>query len=128
MVHSPARVLVAEDSATERALCVDILRDAGFDVHEVPDGRYALDICRMIHPDLLLLDLGLPRLSGLDVLKKLRDDRKIGTMPVIVLTADDRVQTAELAFLEGATDFAAKPVDAEDLLARINDALSVVSR
>ena len=63
MIRIPARVLVAEDSTTERAVCVDVLREAGFEVHEAPDGRYALDICRIIRPDLLVLDLGLPRLE-----------------------------------------------------------------
>jgi DNA-binding response OmpR family regulator len=125
MVRTPARVLIAEDSVTERAMCADILRDAGFEVHEVPDGRYALDICRIIRPELLVLDLGLPRLSGMEVLRKLRDDRRIGTTPVIVLTGDDRSETADLAFYEGATDFVTKPVDASELVARVNDALSV---
>ncbi len=115
---------MAEDSATQRAACVDLLRDAGLEVHEAPDGRYALDICRIIHPDLLVLDLGLPRLNGMDLLRKLRDDRRIGRTPVIVVTADARSETAETAFYEGATDLVTKPVDAADLVARIHEALA----
>ena len=127
MVRSPARVLVAEDSATQRAVCVDLLRAAGLEVHEAPDGRYALDICRIIRPDLLVLDLGLPRLHGMDLLRKLRDDRKIGATAVIVVTADDREQTARTAFEEGADDLVTKPVDAEDLIARVQSALGLVA-
>ena len=123
MPRSPARVLVAEDSATQRALCVNILRDSGLEVHEAPDGRFALDICRIIRPDLLVLDLGLPRLNGMDLLRKLRDDRKIGATPVIIVTADRREETAETAFYEGATDLLTKPIDAQDLIARVHDAL-----
>jgi DNA-binding response OmpR family regulator len=124
MARTPARVLIAEDSVTERAVCGNVLRDAGFEVHEVPDGRYALDICRIIRPDLLVLDLGLPRLSGMDVLRKLRGDHKIGATPVIVLTADDRDETSKLAFYEGATDFVTKPVDVQELVARVTEALA----
>ncbi len=127
MVRSPARVLVAEDSETQRAVCVDILRDAGLEVHEAPDGRYALDICRIIRPDLLVLDLGLPRLHGMDLLRKLRDDRKIGATAVIVVTADDRRETVAAAFHEGANDLIAKPVDALDLIARVNNALGLAA-
>src|SRR5579884_4367747 len=127
MVRTPPRVLVAEDSATQRAVCVDVLRDAGFEVHEAPDGRYALDICRIIRPDLLILDLGLPRLAGMDLLRKLRDDRKIGQTPVVIVTSDDRPETAEAAFYEGATDLLTKPVDAQDLIVRVQDALGVAA-
>ena len=125
MPRSPARVLVAEDSATQRALCVNILRDSGLEVHEAPDGRFALDICRIIRPDLLVLDLGLPRLNGMDLLRKLRDDRKIGATPVIIVTADGRQETADAAFFEGANDLLIKPVDAQDLIARVHDALGL---
>jgi len=119
----PVRVLVAEDSDTERAICVNGLRDAGLEVHEATDGRYALDLTRIIHPDVLVLDLGLPRVSGLEVLRKLRADRKVSHTPVIVLTADGRDQTVDLAFYEGATDFVTKPVDPLDLVARVREVL-----
>ena len=119
----PVRVLVAEDSDTERAICVNVLRDAGLEVHEAPDGRYALDLSRIIHPDLLILDLGLPRVSGIEVLRRLRDDRRVGHTPVIVLTADARAQTADLAFYEGATDFVTKPIDGVELIARVREIL-----
>jgi DNA-binding response OmpR family regulator len=120
----PLRVLVAEDSETERAICVNGLRDAGLEVHEAPDGRYALDLTRIIRPDVLVLDLGLPRLSGIEVLRRLRDDRKVGHTPVIVLTADTRGETVDLAFYEGASDFVTKPVDPVDLVARVREVLA----
>ena len=119
----PVRVLVAEDSITERAICVNVLRDAGLEPHEAPDGRYALDLCRIIRPDLLVLDLGLPRVSGIEVLRRLRDDHKVGHTPVIVLTADGRAETADLAFYEGATDFVSKPIDGVELIARVREIL-----
>lgn len=124
MTRTTPRVLVAEDSLTERELLLDVLRDAGFDAHYAPDGRCALDLCRIIRPDLLILDLGLPRLAGLEVLRKLRADRKIGSTPVIVLTSDDRQETIDGAFYEGASDFIAKPYDHQDVVARVQEALA----
>ena len=118
-----ARVLVAEDSRSERAYFVDLLRGEGLDVHEAHDGRAALDLCRIIRPDLLILDLGLPRLRGEQVLGRLRADRKIRATPVLVLTADEREETARAVLDLGATDFVAKPVRPTELLARVRRVL-----
>ncbi len=104
-----ARVLVAEDSRSQRAYVVDMLRAEGLDVHEAQDGRVAPDLCRIMHPDLLILDLGLPRLSGAEVLMRLHADRKIRTTPVVVLTDDEREATVSAVLDAGPTDFLAKP-------------------
>jgi PleD family two-component response regulator len=127
MPNTPRRVLVAEDSATQRAVCVNVLRDAGLEVHEAPDGRYALDICRIIRPDVVVLDLMLPRLNGFELLRKLRADRKISQTQVIIVTADDSQATADAVFYEGANDLVTKPVDAGDLIARVQEALSAAA-
>ena len=116
-------MLVAEDSRTERAYLVDLLRAEGLDVHEAEDGRVALDLCRIIHPDLIILDLVMPRLSGEEVLARLRADRKIRETPVVVLTADERETTAAAVLDAGATDFVAKPVHSTELLARVRRVL-----
>lgn len=117
------RVLVAEDSATQRALVVDLLRSEGLEVHEAGDGRLALDLTRIIRPDLLILDLDLPRLSGSDVLVRIRHDRKSGEMPILVLTADERDQAISQALDAGATDFLTKDATPEELLTRVRRAL-----
>jgi diguanylate cyclase (GGDEF)-like protein len=113
-------VLIAEDSITQRARCRDLLNDAGFEVHEAPDGRTALDLCRIIRPDLLLLDLELPQLDGRQVLARLRADGRIGRTPVLVLTADERETTVAAVFDAGADDFVAKPPRPMELVARVN--------
>jgi diguanylate cyclase (GGDEF)-like protein len=98
---------------------VDLLRAEGLDVHEAQDGRVALDLCRIIRPDLLILDLGLPRLSGVQVLARLRVDSKMRAIRVMVLTADERESTVSALLDAGATDFLAKPVRQTELLARV---------
>lgn len=123
-MHQAPRVLVAEDSPTQRALVVDVLRDEGLDVHEADDGRLALNLCRIIRPDLMILDLDLPTLSGNEVLVKIRNDHKSHAMPVLVLTADERDQAVSRALDAGATDFLSKPASRAELVTRVRRALA----
>ncbi len=120
------RVLVAEDSPTQRALVVDILREEGLDVHEAEDGRLAVDLCRIIRPDMMILDLDLPRLTGTEVLVKIRADRKSGSIPILVLTSDDREQAVGRALDAGATDFLSKPATPAELVTRVRRALAAI--
>jgi DNA-binding response OmpR family regulator len=117
------RVLVAEDSPTQRALVVDILRKEGLDVHEAADGRLAVDLCRIIRPDMMILDLDLPLLTGTEVLARIRADHNSGAIPILVLTADDREQAVGLALDAGATDFLSKPAKPAELVTRVRRAL-----
>jgi two-component system cell cycle response regulator len=123
MSWARARVLIAEDSPMQRACVADLLRTEGLEVHEAPDGRIALDLCRILRPDLLLLDLDLPRLMGAQVLARVRADRHIRATPVVVLTADERESTVSAAFDAGASDFVAKPARPAELVARVRRAL-----
>jgi CheY-like chemotaxis protein len=105
-------------------MCGDLLREEGLDVHEAADGRIGLDLCRIIRPDLLILDLDMPRLHGLELLRKLRNDPKVGQTPVIVLTSDARAATEAAALDAGATDFFAKPAQPDAFLAGVREALA----
>jgi DNA-binding response OmpR family regulator len=116
MTATPIRILVAEDSLTELTILSELLREEELEVHGLGDGRTALDISRIIHPDAVILDIDLPRLNGWEVLARLRDDRRIGTTPVIIVTADTRPATAQRALDAGATDFLTKPLNSEALL------------
>jgi len=113
-------VLVVEDDvALRRALGLS-LRARGLDVLDVATGEEALVVAADGRADLLVLDLGLPDLDGLDVLARLRTFSEV---PVIVLTARDR-QSEKIRVLDaGADDYVTKPFDPEELLARIRAAL-----
>lgn len=120
------RVLVAEDSPTQRALVVGILTEEGLDVHEADDGRIAVDLCRILRPDLMILDLDLPRLNGHEVLVRIRNDRKSGSIPIVVLTADERDEAVGRALDAGATDYLTKSTSPQELLVRVRRALADV--
>jgi CheY-like chemotaxis protein len=116
MTATPIKILVAEDSLTELAILSDMLREERLEVHGFGDGRTALDIARMMHPDVIVLDIDLPRLNGWEVLTRLRDDHKLGETPVIVMTGDTRPATAQRALETGANEFLTKPLNSDALL------------
>jgi diguanylate cyclase (GGDEF)-like protein len=118
-----ARVLVVEDDEATRSALRALLDDAGYVCDEVEDGERAVAVMRDARFDLVLLDLGLPGISGAEVHRRLRQDARTRFLPIVFLTAHaDR--EAKLAELEaGAEDFITKPYDADELLARVGAAV-----
>ncbi len=119
-MSDPARILLVEDDGSiQRSLGV-LLQRQGYDVRPALGGREALSAASEWHPDLVVLDLGLPDLDGVEVCRRLRSDSKV---PILVLSArveeSDKVRALDL----GADDYIAKPFGPEELLARIRVAL-----
>ena len=104
------RVLVVDDDAASRRLLEVRLRPLECDVATAGNGEQALTAIRKDVPDLMLLDLEMPKMGGLEVLRALRKDKI--NVPVIVITAHGSIETAVEAMKEGAYDFITKPVDA----------------
>jgi two-component system KDP operon response regulator KdpE len=116
----PRRVLIVDDEAPLRRALSTSLRARGYDVSSVTGGEQAVVSVADKTTDLVLLDLGLGDMEGLDVLKRIR---LMSELPVIVLTARD-TQADKVALLDaGADDYVTKPFDTEELLARIRAAL-----
>jgi len=114
--QSSGRVLVVEDDAEITDVLRRSLRNEGYEVRTAGDGVEALDQAHAFVPDLVVLDLGLPRLDGTEVCRQLRAE---GDVPILVLTAraetDDRVGGLD----SGADDYLVKPFERRELLARI---------
>jgi DNA-binding response OmpR family regulator len=113
-------VLVVEDEPQIAGIVRDYLRLAGFEVIVAGDGIRALEMARGRRPDLVVLDLGLPGLDGVEVARALRRDSEV---PIIMLTArveeDDRLQGLEI----GADDYVTKPFSPRELVARVRAVL-----
>lgn len=128
MSDLPPRILVVEDVPLGLAVLRTRLESEGFAVLTARDGVEALEQAREGHPDLMLLDLMLPRLSGERVCQELRADPRTRTLPIIVLSA--RVQEAERlrALAAGADAFIAKPYDMARLVEEIHARLATGRR
>lgn len=124
MTEHPPRILVVEDVPLGLAVLRMHLEAHGFEVITARDGVEALDQAREGHPDLVLLDLMLPRLSGERVCQELRADPRTHGLPIVVVSA--RVHEAERlrALAAGADTFVAKPYDFEQLLGEIRTRLA----
>ncbi|HEX2603224.1 MAG TPA: response regulator transcription factor [Oxalicibacterium sp.] len=111
------RVLLIEDDRMIADAVAQALRDSAYAVDTVHDGKAALIPLASEHYDVVLLDLGLPQMSGFEILRHLRT-KKIG-IPVIILTAQDSVEDRIRGLDEGADDYLIKPFDMAELLARM---------
>jgi CheY-like chemotaxis protein len=109
------RVLVVEDSAVIQRLISVCLRPAGFDVETQDDGPSGLDAALEDPPDLLILDVGLPKMDGWAVLERIRSDPRTEGLKVLVLTAHAQEETRERADQGGADAFITKPFRPDDL-------------
>jgi two-component system OmpR family response regulator len=116
-----ATVLVVDDEEYIRDLVSSAMRIAGFDVRNAGDGQSALSAVTEHHPDLVILDVGLPGLDGFEVCRRLRDDGD-GT-PVIFLTARDANEDKVSGFTKGGDDYVTKPFSLEELVARVRAVL-----
>jgi DNA-binding response OmpR family regulator len=110
------RVLVVEDDEEIAQVLKRSLRLEGYEVRSAADGVEALETARAFVPDLVILDLGLPRLDGVDVARRLRGD---GDVPILVLTARDALDAKVEGLDAGADDYLVKPFEREELLARM---------
>lgn len=111
----PKRVLVVEDSAVIQRLIAVCLRPAGVEVETRADGPAGLQAALENPPDLLILDVGLPRMDGWQVLGRIRADMRTRNLKVLVLTAHAQEETRERADRGGADAFITKPFRPDDL-------------
>jgi PleD family two-component response regulator len=126
--HSPASnetatVMLVDDEPTTLLVVESFLRAAGYEnLVLVDDSRQALDLVASVRPDVLLLDLIMPHVGGLEILSAMQADAAHSEIPVIILSGGDDEARREVMSL-GATDFIAKPVDPKELALRLRETL-----
>ena len=113
------RILIAEDNKAISNLIKTHLSFAGYDTSQVYDGEFALEILEAEPFDLLILDLMLPKVSGVDILARVKDCQ----MPIIVVTALDDLSSKVQCLQVGADDYITKPFDPEEVIARVEAAM-----
>ncbi|GIH15710.1 response regulator transcription factor [Rugosimonospora africana] len=117
----PVRVLVVDDELSLTELLAMALRYEGWDVRPAGDGHAALRVARDFDPDVVVLDVMLPDLNGLEVLRRLRDRNP--TVPVLFLTARDTVEDRIAGLTAGGDDYVTKPFSLEEVVARLRGLL-----
>ena len=122
-----ARILVVEDDLLNRMFYHEVLESCGYDVTLVADGALVLDEVRRFHPDLITMDIQLPHISGLRLIRKLREDEATRDIPVIAITAFAGRGEQEKAMAAGANGYLSKPVTVNKLTRSIADMLPQLS-
>lgn len=119
-----ARILVADDDVDIRELVEFKLSTLGHDIMAVSDGQAAIEACQARRPDLAVLDVMMPGVSGLDAIRAIRADPGLADLPVILLTARAQESDVETGFDSGADDYITKPFSPRELASRVEALLS----
>ena len=117
------KILIVDDDKDIRELLNIRLRREGYETAFASDGISAISIARKESPDLIVLDLGLPGGEGYSVIERMRDIASLGAVPVIVISARDAATHRDRALAAGARAFVEKPIDVDELLGAVRDAI-----
>jgi class 3 adenylate cyclase len=126
-MSAPARVLVVDDTPHNVKLLADLLAVKGYEVTTAASGAQALEQIAREPPDLVLLDVVMPGMTGYEVCRKLREDRATATLPIVMVTALDPGTERIKGIEAGADDFVTKPLNQPELLARVKSLLRIKS-
>lgn len=118
-----ARILVVEDEGLIAGMLKEVLEANRYEVLLAVDGEEGLNKARSMKPDLILLDIMLPKLDGLKICRLLKFDLNYRHIPIIMLTARAGEADREISLQSGANDFVVKPFDPQSLLAKISELL-----
>ena len=124
----PARVLIADDNAQGAELLEAYLGDSGCEVAVAYDGEETLAKVRSFRPDLVLLDIMMPKVSGFEVCKRLKADPATRDVAVLMITALDQPSDVERAVEAGTDDFLTKPINKTELVLRVRNLLQSRNR
>ncbi|MFA5335570.1 MAG: response regulator [Candidatus Omnitrophota bacterium] len=117
-------IMVVEDEPLNMRLTVDLLEMNGFKVLSCSDGNSAIEALKQSVPDLILLDINLPKMNGFEVRKKIREDSRLDGIKVIALSASVMREDEERIRAAGFDDFMPKPIDIKGLIKKIKDHLA----
>ncbi len=124
-MHSPPRILVVDDSETNRDILVTRLGMHGYDLIQAADGEEAIEVAQKAQPDLILLDVMMPKLDGIEATRRLKADQSLPFTPIILVTAKADSKDVVTGLEAGADEYLTKPVDQTSLAARVKSMLRV---
>jgi adenylate cyclase len=122
-MHDPARILIVDDNEANRDILATRLATQGYDLCQAVDGEEALAAAKTLLPDLILLDVMMPKLNGIEVCRRLKDDAALPFMSIILVTSRADTQDIVKGLDAGADEYLTKPVDQAALVARVRSVL-----
>ena len=120
------KIIVADDDLDVCELLEMKLRQSNYQVHTALDGLQALEMIRSIRPNLVILDIMMPLMSGMDVLRQMRSEPAIADIPVILMTAKRQEKDVDSGFALGVVDYIIKPFNLRDLVVQVESVISGV--
>ena len=120
------KVVIADDEADIRRLIVFLLRS--YDLYEAQNGKRALEVIREVQPDLVLLDIMMPEMTGLEVLDAMRENPLTASIPAVLLSAKGQAAEIEQGLHSGATRYLVKPFESQALRACVEEVLREYTR
>jgi CheY-like chemotaxis protein len=117
------KILLVDDSVTTLFMEKVILRNGPYELLTASDGVEAVEKASTEHPDLILMDVVMPRMTGFQACKALRERADTSAIPIILVTTRGEGENVETGFASGCTDYVTKPIDAVELLAKVKDQL-----
>ncbi len=119
------KILVVDDSKTALMMELMALRNGPFEIVTAADGAEAIAKASAERPDLVLLDVMMPRMDGLETCRRLRDDPATRQTPIIMVTTRGEIDSIEAGYVSGCSDYVTKPIDRKLLLAKITSLLGL---
>lgn len=117
------RILVVEDNNDNMTLITDVLSSLDYEVISAKDGEEAVAVAKAEKPDLILMDLSLPRMDGWAATRQLKSDSEVAHIPVIALTAHAMIGDRERALAAGCDDYISKPINIRELAGKLTQIL-----
>src|ERR1700720_2265356 len=126
-MHKPPRILIVDDNETNRDILQTRLAAHGYDLKQAGDGEEALAAAKTHLPDLILLDVMMPKIDGIEVARRLKTDPQLPFMPIILVTAKADSKDVVAGLNAGADEYLTKPIDQPALVARVKSVLRIKS-
>jgi CheY-like chemotaxis protein len=120
-----AKILIVDDSATSLMWHKLVLRQGPYDVVTATDGEAGVAVAAAEKPDLILMDVVMPKMDGIEAYRAIRALPGLGDVPIVMVSTPNELKTVESAFVGGGCDYVVKPVDRAELLAKIESCLGV---
>jgi DNA-binding response OmpR family regulator len=118
---SKKKVLVVDDSPTAMFMVTTILKREPYDLVKAHDGQQAIEVAAAERPDLILMDVVMPRKTGFEACRELKQREDTKSIPVILVTTRGDGENVEAGFESGCNDYITKPINAQELLAKVRD-------